>query len=191
MFSSQLVNLATFDRSQMNKYVEQAILKDIGIDTITARVMGDTVILDGVVYKAEDLKRAEQLAKLRVPSVVDLIVVQDVMIETDLMFVDIKISKSLDWGNNVLDSVSVNANLNASGNSLVAGLPFTYGVSATAASRIVADVGNGNAKSLPSRTSAPRAARREISRTARRPISNNPARLAVPHRWSPCRTGSS
>lgn len=146
MFSTQLVNLATFDRSQMNKYVEEAILKDIGIDTVTARVMGDTVILDGVVYKADDMKRAEQLAKLRVPNVVDLIVVQDVMIETDLMFVDMQLSKSLDWGNDVLDSVSVNANLNASGNSLVAGLPFTYGVSATAASRIVADVGNGNAK---------------------------------------------
>ena len=112
MFSSSVVNLSTFDRSQMNKYVEQAILKDIGIDTVTARVMGDTVVLDGVVYKAEDMKRAEQLAKLRVPNVVDLIVVQDVMIETDLMFVDMQLSKSLDWGNNVLDSVSVAANLN-------------------------------------------------------------------------------
>ncbi len=136
--------------------------------------MGDTVILDGVVYKAEDLKRAEQLAKLRVPSVVDLIVVQDVMIETDLMFVDMQLSKSLDWGNNVLDSVSVNANLNASGNSLVAGLPFTYGVSATAASRIVADVGNGNAKIIAQPHISTKSGQEgDFQDGSGRPISNN------------------
>jgi Flp pilus assembly secretin CpaC len=147
MFASSIVNLSTFDRSQMNKYVEEAILKDIGIDTVTARVMGDTVILDGVVYKADDVKRCEQLAKLRVPNVVDLITVQDVMIETDLMFVDVQVSKSLNWGYNVLDTVQGSAFLSGSGNTFgQGGLPLTYGVSASAKAQITADIGNGNAK---------------------------------------------
>ena len=174
MYGSSIVNLSTFDRTQMNKYVEQAILKDIGIDTITARVTGDTVVLDGVVYKAEDMKRAEQLAKLRVPNVVDLIQIQDLMIETDLEFVDVQTSKSFDWGYDVLDSVSatVGGNLSGSGQThlhgqqqvvpgasggfggatptepVQGGFPLTYGVTASgsAHAQITADLGNGTAR---------------------------------------------
>jgi Flp pilus assembly secretin CpaC len=163
MFSGSVVNLTTFDRSQMNKYVEEAILKDIGIDTVTARVTGDTVVLDGVVYKTEDLKRAEQMAKLRVPNVVDLITVQEVMIETDLEFIDMSVDKNANMGYNVLDTVSATFGGNLTGNgaaqgfpgagstnasSIVGGLPITYGVvaSATANAQIKADLGNGTAK---------------------------------------------
>lgn len=175
MFGSTVVNLATFDRSQMNSYVAQAILKDIGLDTITARVMGDTVVLDGVVYNATDLKRAEQLAKLRVPNVINLIQVQDVMIETDLEFVDLSVSKSLNWGYNILDSVSaqVGGNLSGTGQTHVepgqvqvvpgstgglgsptptepipSGFPVTFGVTASgnAQAQLKADLGNGSAR---------------------------------------------
>ena len=173
MYGNVIVNLSTFDRSQMNKYVEQAILKDIGIDTVTARVMGDTVVLDGVVYNASDLKRAEQLAKLRVPTVVNLIQVQDVMIETDLEFVDLQTSSSFNWGYDVLDSMTadVGGNLTGTGathipstgtsvpaggssgtsnfvQTVTGGFPLTYGVTATgtAHAQITADLGNGSAK---------------------------------------------
>jgi pilus assembly protein CpaC len=175
MYGNTVVNLSTFDRTQMNKYVEQAILKDIGIDTVTARVMGDTVVLDGVVYKTEDVKRAEQLAKLRVPNVVDLIQVQDLMIETDLEFVDLQTSRSFNWGYDVLDSVSATVGGNLSGHGqthiqpgqlqavpgatgglgtptptepVTGGFPLTYGVTAsgTAQAQITADLGNGTAR---------------------------------------------
>ena len=165
MFPSTVVNLSTFDRTQMNKYVEQAIMKDIGIDTVTARVMGDTVVLDGVVFKADDQKRAEQVAKLRVANVVDLITVQEVMIETDLEFIDMSVDKNANMGYNVLDTVSATFGGNISGNgvaqgfpagsgtnnapsSIIGGLPITYGVvaSATANAQIKADLGNGTAK---------------------------------------------
>jgi len=173
VYSNYILNLSTFDRSQMNQYVEQAILKDIGIDTVTARVMGDTVVLGGVVYNAADVKRSEAVAKLRVPNVVNLIVVQDVMIETDLEFIDISSSHSFNWGYDVLDSISasVGGNLTGSGKTHIqgqqqvvpgatgglgatpvepetGGFPLSYGVSASASAQayITADLGDGSAK---------------------------------------------
>jgi Flp pilus assembly secretin CpaC len=175
MFAGTVVNMAAFDRSQMNKYVEQAILKDVGIDTITARVMGDTVVLDGYVYTETDLKRAEQLAKLRIPTVVNLIRVQDVMIETDLEFIDLSTSHTFNWGYDVLDSVSASIGANGAGHgathiagqsqvvpgatgngtngvipteAIPGGFPLTYGVeaSASAQAQITADLGDGSGK---------------------------------------------
>jgi len=175
LYGGTVVNLTTFDKTQMNKYVEQAILKDIGIDTVTARVMGDTVVLDGYVYNPTDLKRAEELAKLRVPTVVNLIRVQDVMIETDLEFIDLSTSHTFNWGYDVLDSVSASIGGSGSGSGqthipqpgqtvpsslggtntpqtltapLPGGFPITYGVTASASAnaQITADLGNGSGK---------------------------------------------
>jgi Flp pilus assembly secretin CpaC len=150
-------------------------LKDVGIDTITARVMGDTVVLDGYVYTETDLKRAEQLAKLRIPTVVNLIRVQDVMIETDLEFIDLSTSHTFNWGYDVLDSVSASIGANGAGHgathiagqsqvvpgatgngtngvipteAIPGGFPLTYGVeaSASAQAQITADLGDGSGK---------------------------------------------
>jgi Flp pilus assembly secretin CpaC len=170
IYGESVVNLTTFDKTQMNKYVEQAILKDIGIDTVTARVMGDTVVLDGYVYNEIDLKRAEELAKLRIPNVVNLIRVQDVMIETDLEFIDLSTSHTFNWGYDVLDSVSASIGGQGSGNgathiqpggtpvpvpgtsnivqSITGGFPITYGVTASASAnaQITADLGDGSGR---------------------------------------------
>jgi Flp pilus assembly secretin CpaC len=175
MFAGTVVNMATFDKTQMNKYIEQAISKDIGIDTVTVRVMGDTVVLDGYVYNEEDLKRASELAKLRIPTVVNLIRVQDVMIETDLEFIDLSTSHTFSWGYDVLDSVSASIGGQGSGNGqthipqpgqtvpsslggtntpqtltapLPGGFPITYGVSASASAQaqITADLGDGSGR---------------------------------------------
>ncbi|HEY1789995.1 MAG TPA: pilus assembly protein N-terminal domain-containing protein [Verrucomicrobiae bacterium] len=174
LYGGTVVNMSTFDKTQMNKYLEQAILKDIGVDTVTARVMGDTVVLDGYVYNDADLKRAEQLAKLRVPTVVNLIRLQDVMIETDLEFIDLSTSHSFNWGYDVLDSVSANVGGNFSGHGqnhtggqsqvvpgasgslgaptptepIPLGFPITYGVTASASAnaQITADLGDGSAR---------------------------------------------
>jgi Flp pilus assembly secretin CpaC len=175
IYGGSVVNLTTFDKTQMNKYVEQAIIKDIGIDTVTARVMGDTVVLDGYVYNQDDLKRAVELAKLRIPTVVNLIRVQDVMIETDLEFLDLSTSHSFNWGYDVLDSVSASIGANGAGHGathiagqsqvvpgatgngtngviptepIPGGFPLTYGVeaSASADAQITADLGDGSGK---------------------------------------------
>ena len=142
-----ILNLSTFDRSQMNKYVEEAILRDIGLDTVTARVMGDTVILEGVVYSQDAAARAVEVAQLRVPNVRNLLRVQDVMVETDVQFVQISGDKNKDIGSNVLKNLAVGANFSGSGvaNSPggARGFPISFGVSASAAIQLNALVGNG------------------------------------------------
>ena len=146
-YSSVILNMSTFDRSSMNKYVEEAILKDIGIDTVTARVMGDTVILEGVVYSKADATRAEEVAKLRMPNVKNLLQVQDVMIETDVQFIEISGDKSKDMGFNVLDSLGVSMGGTGTGGTGFGGkIPVSFGVSATAAAKIKALLGNGTGK---------------------------------------------
>ena len=146
-YSSVILNMSTFDRSQMNKYVEEAILQDIGLNTITAHVMGDTVILEGVVYNAADAKRAEELARLRVPNVKNMLRIQDVMIETDVQFVEITTDKSKDMGYNVLDTLGISATGSGAGGTGLGGrIPVQFGVSATASAKIKALLGNGTGK---------------------------------------------
>jgi len=142
-----ILNLSTFDRSEMNKYVEEAILKDIGLDTITARVVGDEVVLEGIVYSQSDADRAVQIAKLRVPNVTSLLKVQEVMIETDVQFVQVSVDNSKDMGYNVLDTLGVSLGANGNGVSTAGrDFPVSYGVSATASAQIKALLGNGTGK---------------------------------------------
>jgi Flp pilus assembly secretin CpaC len=169
IYGGVIVNMTTFDHSQMNTFMEQAILKDIGIDTVTVKVSGDTVILDGVVYNPTDSKRAEELAKLRVPNVINLIQIEDVMIETDLEFIDLSTSHSFNWGYDVLDSLSASIGSHASGNgqthiqpgqvqavpgtsniveAVTGGFPISYGVSASASAQayLTADLADGSGR---------------------------------------------
>jgi pilus assembly protein CpaC len=141
-----ILNMSTFDRTEMNKYVEAAILKDIGLDTITARVMGDTVILQGIVYSQADADRAVELAKLRMPVVKSLLKVQDVMIETDVMFVEVTGDVNKNIGSNILNSLGVAMNASGQGGTGAGGFPVKFGASASAAAQIQAIVGNGDGK---------------------------------------------
>ena len=148
-YPTAILNMTTFDRGDMNKYIVEAILKDIGIDTVTARVMEDTVVLEGVVYSEADRKRAEEMAKLRMPNVKDLLTVQDVMIETDVQFIILDLTKGKNMGMNVLDTLQANAG--GTGNSASGGfknLPISFGVSGSA--RFVADLLNSNGKTVDS-----------------------------------------
>src|SRR5262249_22106309 len=82
-YSGAVMNMTEFDQTAIESLVEKAIVNDIGADTVHARVMKDTVILEGVLYSEADVLRAVQLAKLRMPNVVNLLQVQNVMVETD------------------------------------------------------------------------------------------------------------
>ena len=148
-YSGVILNLSTFDRSSMNQYVEQAIMQDIGLDSnsVSVHVMGDTVVLEGIVYSQTDADRAVQMAQLRVPNVKNLLRVQDVMIETDVQFVQVSGDKSKDMGYNVLDSLGVSMGGAASGGTGFGGkIPVNFGVSATASAKIKAMLGNGTGK---------------------------------------------
>lgn len=141
-----ILNMSTFDTSGMSHAYEQAILQEIGLDTITARVMGDTVVLEGVVYSAADLKRAEEIARLKMPNVRNLIQVQDVMIETDVQFVEVTGDKNKNMGFNVLDTLGVTAGSAAAGVAGAGRIPVNFGVAASASAQVKALVGSGTGK---------------------------------------------
>jgi len=146
-YTGLILNMARLDRTEMSKFVEEAILRDIGCDTVKVRVAEDTAILEGVVYSEADLARASEVARLRVPVVKNLLRVQDVMIETDVHFVQIDKSSASDIGYNILKDAGVSASFNREGGT---GKPTvnSFSVNASLSARINALVGSGNAKIL-------------------------------------------
>jgi pilus assembly protein CpaC len=147
-YSGVILDMTTFDRKDLNKYVEAAILADLKekeIESVTVKVMEDTAILDGTVFSEADKARAEELAKQRVPKVTSFLKVQEVMIETDVEFVQVNTDNSTDFGHNVLKTLEVTAGSDLSG-TRGSKLGVGYGVSATAKARINALIGNGNGK---------------------------------------------
>ena len=142
-YSSVILNMSAFDTSATAHAYEQAILQEIGLDTITAKVMGDTVVLEGVVYSAAELKRAEEIARLKMPNVKSLLTIQDVMIETDVQFVELTGDKNKDMGFNVLDTITMGASANG-GQGARGRLPIKFGLSGSA--KIKALLGSGNGK---------------------------------------------
>ena len=161
IYGNVILNMSSFDTSGMSRAYEQAILQEIGLENISARVTGDTVILVGVVYSAADLKRAEQIAKLKIPNVINLLTVQDVMIETDVQFVSIDVAKGHNLGYNVLDTLQASAGYGLNYNQVLNqplvttnGIattgprrwPVTFGLSASGNAQLVADLLRSNGK---------------------------------------------
>jgi pilus assembly protein CpaC len=146
-YSGAVMNLTEFDQTAIESLVEKAIVGDIGSDTVRARVMKDTVVLEGVLYSEADVARAVQLAKLRMPTVVNLLRVQNVMVETDVQFVQVTTDNTGEFGHNVLDSLQVNAAAGLTGGGT--GKPtLNYGINGSANAALKALVGNGVAKVL-------------------------------------------
>jgi len=146
-YSGVLLNMTTFDRREMNKFVEAAILRDIGLEGITAKVTEDTVMLEGIVYSETEKTRATEIAKLKVPNVRNLLTVQEVMIETDVQFLQVDTTSGTDTGYNVLKNmgISVGGDMKGAGTGKPAA---TWGVSANASVKINALVSSQNGKVL-------------------------------------------
>ncbi len=144
-YASVILNMAKLDRTEMSKFVEEAILRDIGCDTVKVRVSEDTAILEGVVYSEADMTRAGEVAKIRVPIVKNLLRVQEVMIETDVQFVQIDKSSASDIGYNVLKNAGIggSAGLEGGGDKPTV---YSFSVNASLSAKINALVGSGNAK---------------------------------------------
>ena len=101
------IDLTTFEPADMPAAVRTVILHDLherGLDSVTVQLAGDMVILDGVVYSAGDLAQAVETAKLRALNVKSLIRVQEVMIETDLQFVEVNQEDLSSFGQNLFDN---------------------------------------------------------------------------------------
>jgi pilus assembly protein CpaC len=146
-YSGALLNMTTFDRREMNKYVEAAILQDIGLEGITAKVTEDTVILEGVVYSEAEKERAAEIARLKVPNVRNLLRVQEVLIETDVQFVEVTTDAASDIGYNILKNLGVSAQGSFSG--ATSGKPSgSWGITGTASAKINALVSSGRGRVL-------------------------------------------
>ncbi|MCE9614447.1 MAG: pilus assembly protein N-terminal domain-containing protein [Lentisphaerae bacterium] len=146
-YSGAILNLVKLDRKELNQFVAEAIQTDIGMDTVTVRVSGDTATLEGIVYDEADVTRATEVAKMRVPTVVNLIKVQEVMIETDVYFVQVDTKGSKSTGYNILKGASIDAGASISGGS-GEGPTTSFNVSGNVSARINALVGAGDAKVL-------------------------------------------
>lgn len=105
-YAGVILNMTKFDSGVGNQYMEKAILKDIGFDLITAQVKDDTVTLQGVVYSETEKERASVMAKRWIPNVLNLLSVQEVMIETDVEFVQLNTGEGSDFGNNILKNTA-------------------------------------------------------------------------------------
>ncbi len=146
-YASVILNMVRLDRTEMSKFVEDAIVRDIGCDTVKVRVSEDTAVLEGVVYSEADLARASEVAKLRVPVVKNLLRVQEVMIETDVHFVQIDKSSASDIGYNVLKNATIGGSFDLRGGTATPTVN-SFSVNANVSARINALVGSGNAKIL-------------------------------------------
>jgi len=92
-------------------------------------------------------ERATEIAKLRVPNVRNLLRVQEVMIETDVEFVEVNDTGGTDFGNNILKSLGMAANSSMQGGGT--GKPsLSWGANAAAAVKINALVSSGQGRVL-------------------------------------------
>lgn len=145
-YEGTILNLTKLDRAGMDKFVAEALARDIGQDTVQVRVAGDTATLEGFTYDEADITRAVEVAKLRVPQVVNLLKVEEVMIETDVYFLQMDTSNSKEIGYNILKNLGIEASAGASGGT--GGSETSYSVGGSVSARIHALVGKGDAKIL-------------------------------------------
>ena len=145
LYGSMILNLTNLDRKEFNPFVAKAIAKEIGIPSVNVRVSGETATFEGTVQSKADLNRIEAVARLRVPKVLNLVRVEEMMIETDVMFIQIDTSKSKDSGYNVLQTLGIDSVAEHS-SSRGEGPAYSYEVGAGLNARINALVGEGDAE---------------------------------------------
>jgi pilus assembly protein CpaC len=146
-YPGAIIDLAAFDPAEMAQNLKTAILKDLhdlGVDSVTVQVTGDSVILDGIVPSDVDMTRCLEKAKARIPNVKSLLRVQQVMLETDLQFVELDREGGSSFGENLFDNNIVLAPSFSAGNRGLPGL----NLSATATYKINTALTANNCKSI-------------------------------------------
>jgi len=141
-YADVILNLTKLDRTEMNKYVAEALQKEIGIKTIKVDVQGDTATLEGVVFDPADAAAAIEKAKQRCTKVVSLLRMEEVMIETDVYFVAVDTDKDEKTGINLLKALNIDASASVNDGKA------SYNVSGGFAAKINELIGEGKAKFL-------------------------------------------
>jgi len=145
-----VLNIAKLDQRRIYKFLEEEVQKDLresGLDTVSAKIVNDQIRLSGVVINQEESDRALKLAQSRIPNPVNMMRIEDIMIETDIQFIQVSSDASSSYGNNVLKAFGSSGSSSFTGGS--SGKPsLSYGASASATARINALIGNGSATNL-------------------------------------------
>lgn len=102
-FGEKTLNLSVFDRGPSNEVVADFIKRMSGVDTVHVSIVGQTAFLTGYVYGARQKENVAALAKTQVANLVDMTMIRDVMIETEILFLKVAASSGSDWGINLLD----------------------------------------------------------------------------------------
>ncbi len=141
-YPGAVIDLAAFDQPEMAEEIKSGILRDLrdmGLDTVNVEVAGDIAVLDGVVFSDGDMTRAVEKAKLRAPNVKSFLWVRQVMIETDLQFVEVDRGGGSSFGQNLFDNnITLSpsfsaANTGRPGLNLVATATYSVNAALTAA----------------------------------------------------------
>jgi Flp pilus assembly secretin CpaC len=134
-YPGAVIDLTVFDPAEMAETLKTTVLKDlrgVGLEWVTVEVNGDTVVLHGMVSSDADLTNAIETAKLRTPNVKSLLRVQELMIETDVQFVEVDHDSGSSFGQNLFDKGIVLAPSASLGNSgrpgLSLGATATYNI---------------------------------------------------------------
>lgn len=101
--SENIVNLTELRDNCYDTSLSNLVRESVGLNTVSVDVMGDSAFIKGVVYNKEQKKHIVDILKTQVKKVVDLTRVQDVMIETDVMFVELSSSDAYQMGQNILN----------------------------------------------------------------------------------------
>ena len=147
-FKEGVLNLTRFDASKFKEILGKAIERDIGLDTVKVTITGDRgerARLEGYVFDERQVQRALSIAKTRVEEVDNLLHVEEIMIETDVLFLQIDKTKGKDIGFNILKTLGIEAGFEVSGGRDQAS-QFSYNVAGEMNAKINALIKNGDAK---------------------------------------------
>ena len=106
-YPGAVIDLTAFDPAGMSDALKKSVLKDLreaGLNSVSVEVSGDVVALQGIVASDGELTNAVETAKLRTPNVKCFLRVQEVMIETDLQFVQVDKDTGSSVGQNLFDN---------------------------------------------------------------------------------------
>ena len=146
-YKGDVLNMTRFDASRYKDLLAKAIARDIGLDTVTVTITGDRgerARLEGYVYDEKQVERSASIARTRVQEVDNLLSVEEVMIETDVMFLQFDSKSGTDFGYNVLRTLGLEATLEGGGR--VGGMnTFSYAVAGGLGARINALISDGSA----------------------------------------------
>lgn len=149
-YAGTVLNFAKFDLRRVYKFLEDEILKDLkaaSIDTVSAKIANDRVILEGTVISQEEMDRVVKLAQMRLPNVLNLLRIEDAMIETDVRFIQITTDSGSTYGHNALDSLNIGSTGSFGGGG-TGKSSLSYGVTAGAEAKIKALIASGSASNL-------------------------------------------